>query len=328
MFCLKAVVYYGPGNFRVEDVPEPKLASDEVLVKFRAGSICGTDLHFYRGEWTDLAIGRVVGHDACGEVVKTGERVAIVPSVFCGSCKHCLTGRPNLCENGSFMGFERDGLFSELIAVPKKSLLPIPNDVSFEEAAVLEPVALALHTFGLLSPKIGEWATIIGQGPVGLLMTQVAKISGCRVIAIDPQDYRLELSKKYKADICVNPKSEDAIEKVKTVTEGGSDIVIESAGRRETVEQTPMLVRPAGRVALVGEFSGFMKFDIAGEAIFFSVYGPNPLCYKPALDLISRKVVDVKSLITHRFSLEEFQKAIKTANNPSLRPVKVVIVSL
>jgi L-iditol 2-dehydrogenase len=312
----------------VEEVPEPKLASDEVLVKFRAGSICGTDLHFYRGEWTDLAVGRIIGHDASGEVVKTGERVAIVPSVFCGSCKYCLTGRPNLCEKGSFMGFERDGLFSELIAVPKKSLQPIPNDVSFEEAAVLEPVALALHTFNLLSPKIGEWVTIIGQGPIGLLMTQVAKISGCRVIAIDLQDYRLELSKKYRTDLCVNPENENATEKVKAVTEGGSDIVIEAAGRRETVEQTPMLVRPAGRVALVGEFSGFMKFGMAGEAIFFSVYGPNPRSYELALDLISKKIIDVKSLITHKFPLEDFQKAIKTANNPSLRPVKVVILSL
>jgi threonine dehydrogenase-like Zn-dependent dehydrogenase len=323
---LKAVVYYGPRNLKVKEVPEPKLASDEVLVKFKAGSICGTDLHFYRGEWTDLTPGRIIGHDACGEVVKTGERVAIVPSVFCGFCKYCLMGRPNLCEKGSFMGFERDGLFSELIAAPEKSLLPIPNDVSFEEAAVLEPVALALHTFNLLSPKIEDWVTVIGQGPIGLLMTQVAKISGCKVIAIDLQDYRLKLSKRYKADVCANPESENVIEKVKAVTKGGSDIVIEAAGKRETVEQTPMLVRPAGKVALIGEFSGFMKFDIAGEAIFFSVYGPNPLSYKLALDLISKKVVDVKGLITHKFPLKEFQKAIKTANDPALRPVKVVLL--
>lgn len=225
------------------------------------------------------------------------------------------------------MGFERDGLFSELIAAPNKSLRPIPNNVSFEEAAVLEPVALALHTFALLSPNIEEWVTVIGQGAVGLLMTQIAKISGCRVIAIDPLDYRLRLSKKYKADICVNPKNENVVEKVKTITEGGSDIVIEAAGRKETVEQTPTLVRPAGKVALVGDFSGFIKFGMAGEAVFFSVYGPNPLQYKLALDMISKGVVDVKSLITHRFALTDFQKAIKTANDPSQKPVKVVILS-
>jgi L-iditol 2-dehydrogenase len=324
---LKAVVYRGPGNLRVEDVPEPILAPNEVLVKFKAGSICGTDLHFYRGEWKDLSVGRIIGHDACGEVEETGERVAIIPSIFCGSCKYCLMGRPNLCEKGSFMGFERNGLFSELIAVPNKNLESIPDTVSFEEAAVLEPVALALHTFALLSPKIEEWVTVIGQGAVGLLMTQLAKVSGCRVIAIDPLDYRLKLSKKYKAEICINPQSQNVVEEVTSVTGGGSDIVIEAAGRKETVEQTPMLVRPAGKVALVGDFSGFVRFGVAGEAVFFSVYGPNPLQYKLALNLISKGVVDVKGLITHKFPLKDFEKAIKTANDPSLKPVKVVILS-
>jgi threonine dehydrogenase-like Zn-dependent dehydrogenase len=266
---LKAVIYRGPGNIRVEEVPKPIPESNEALVKFRAGSICGTDLHFYRGDWKDLAVGRVIGHDACGEVEGTGERVAIIPSVFCGSCRYCLMGRPNLCEKGSFMGFERNGLFSEFIAVPHRNLQPIPNNVSFEEAAVLEPVALALHAFNLLSPKIEDWVTVIGQGAIGLLMTQLAKVSGCRVIAIDPLDYRLRLSKKYKADVCINPQSQNVVEEVKTITEGGSDIVIEAAGRKETVEQTPMLVRPAGKVALVGDFSGFIRFGVAGEAVFF-----------------------------------------------------------
>jgi len=324
---LKAVVYRGPGNIRVEEVPKPTPSSNEVLVKFRAGSICGTDLHFYRGDWKDLAVGRVMGHDACGEVDGTGERVAIVPSVFCGSCRYCLMGRPNLCEKGSFMGFERNGLFSELIAAPEKNLQPIPDNVSFEEAAVLEPVALALHAFNLLSPKIAEWVTVIGQGAIGLLMTQLAKVSGCRVIAVDPLDYRLRLSKKYRADVCLNPQSRNVVEEVKTITEGGSDIVIEAAGRKETVEQTPMLVRPAGKVALVGDFSGFIRFGVAGESLFFSVYGPNPLRYRLALDLISKGVVDVKGLITHRFLLKDFEEAIKTANDPSMKPVKVILLS-
>jgi threonine dehydrogenase-like Zn-dependent dehydrogenase len=328
VFFLKAVVYRGPENIRVEEVPKPTLALNEVLVRFRAGSICGTDLHFYRGDWEDLTIGRVIGHDACGVVEETGERVAIIPIIFCGSCRYCLTGRPNLCEKGIFMSFDRNGLFSELIAAPDRNLVPMPDNVSFEEAAVLEPVALALNTFSLLSPKIEEWVTVIGQGAVGLLMTQLAKISGCRVIAMDPLDYRLRLSKKYRADVCINPKSQNVVDEVKSVTSGGSDIVIEAAGRKETVEQTAMLVRPAGKVALVGSLSGFIRFGVAGEAVFFSVYGPNPLYdYKLALDLISKGVVDIKGLITHRFPLKDFEKAIKIANDPSFKPVKVVILS-
>jgi len=324
---MKAVVYLGPKNIRVKDVPEPKPKRNETLVKFKAGSICGTDLHFYKGEWTHLTAGRIIGHDACGEIEETGERVAIVPKLYCGTCRYCMQGRPNLCERRqAFMGFDIDGLFSELIAAPKRNLLPIPPSVSFEEAAILEPASLALHTLDLLNPKVGEWATILGQGPIGLLMTQVAKVSGCRVIAIDPKNYRLKLSEKYGADVCINPRDKNAMETVRAVTHGGSDMVIEAAGRRETVEQTPFFVRKMGRVALVGEFSGFLKLGEADEAIFFSVV-VNPLKYSLALDLISRKILDVKNLITHKFRLTEFETAIETAADPSKKPLKVLLMS-
>jgi len=324
---LKAAVYLGPKNIKVKDVPEPKPKRDEALVRFKAGSICGSDLHFYRGEWTDLAVGKIIGHDACGQIEETGERVAIIPKIYCGSCRYCTHGRPNLCERSQgFMGFDRDGLFSELITAPKRNLPPIPDDVSFEEAGILEPVALALHTFDLLRPRVGEWATILGQGPIGLLMTQVAKVSGCRVLAIDPEDYRLHLSEKYGADVCINPKNENATKRVRAVTDGGSDIVIEAAGRQETVEQTPLLVRKDGRVALVGDFSGFMKLGEAEEATFFSVI-VNPVKYPLALDLLSRKILDVRGLITHKFPLTQFERAVETAADPSKRPVKVLLVS-
>jgi len=324
---VKAVIYRGPRNIGVEDVPEPKPKRGEVLVRFKAGSICGTDLHFYRGEWTNLEVGKILGHDACGQIEETGERVAIVPKIYCGSCRYCIQGRPNLCERSEgFMGFSLDGVFAELIAAPQRNLLPIPDDVSFEEAGILEPVALALHTFKLLSPKVGEWATVLGQGPIGLLMTQVAKVSGCRVIVVDVEDYRLKLSEKYGADFCINSKNENVTEKLRSITGGGSDMAVEAAGRRETVEQTPTVVRPAGRVALVGDFSGFLKLGEAEEATFFSAI-VNPTQYPLALELLSRKVLDVKGLITHRFPLLEFKEAIETAADPSKRPVKVLLIS-
>jgi len=320
---MKAVVYRGPKNVKVEEVPEPKPAQNDVLVRFKAGSICGTDLHYYRGEWKDSKkIGRVIGHDASGQIMETSQRVAIVPFIFCGSCRYCVKGRPNLCERWGIMGFNRDGCFSELIVVPKKNLLPIPSNVTYEEAAILEPVALALHTFDLLQPRLGQWATIVGQGPIGLVMTQVARASGCRVIAIDLEDYRLTLSRKYGAEVCINPKSEKVADRVRTITEGGSDIVIEAAGKRETVEQTPQLVSRTGKVALVGESSGFINFE--GEAVFFGVW-LNPLKYALALDSVSKGIIDVKNLITHRFLLVDFERAIETATNAAKRPVKVIL---
>jgi len=323
---MKAVVYRGPRNIRVEDVAEPKPKRDEALVRFRTGSICGTDLHYYKGESKNLKNGRIIGHDGCGQTVDTDEKVVVFPNTSCSHCRYCQQGRPNLCEHSKFMGSDRDGLFSELIAAPKRNLLPIPDDVSFEEAGVLEPVALALHTFDLLQPKVGEWVTILGQGPIGLLMTQVAKISGCRIIAVDIEDYRLKLSEKYGADMCINPKNEEVANKVKSLTQGGSDMVIEAVGRKETVELTPTLVRSAGRVALVGEFSGHIKFDAAAEATFLSVY-LNPLKYPLALELLAKRVLDVKCLITHRFPIAQFETAIKTAANPAKKPIKVLLTS-
>lgn len=322
---MRAVVYQGPRNIKFEDVDDPRPRKDEVLVRFVAGSICGTDLHFYKGEWTNIKVGQIMGHDACGQRVDTGERVAMIPTIFCGSCKYCLRGKPHLCEKRKTMGFSADGFFAEHIAIPERNLLPIPDDVSNEEAAILEPVALAIHTFDLLQPRLGEWTTIIGQGPIGLLMTQVAKLQGCRVIAIDLEDYRLKLSERYGAELCINAREEDPVERVKKATEGGSDIVVEAAGRKETVEQTPFLVRSAGRVALIGESRGYLNLGRAEEALFFSCY-ITPLEYPIALDFISRKIVDVKSLITYKFRLADFEEAIQTAANPTKKPIKVILI--
>ncbi len=311
---------------KVEEVAKPQPSDKEVLVEFSAGSICGTDLHFYKGEWTRLRIGQIVGHDACGTRADTGERVAMVPNIYCGSCYFCFQGLPHLCENGKTMGFGTDGFFAEFIAIPTKNLVPIPTNVSEKEAAILEPVALAIHTLDLLQPRLRDWVTIVGQGPIGLLMTQVAKLKGCRVIAMDLHDYRLELSERYGADVCVSAREEDAAKRVKEITKRGSDVVIEAAGTKQTVEQTPFMVRSAGKVALIGENEGYLNLGNVGEAIFFSGY-LSPLDYPLALDLISKRLLDVKGLITHTFNLTDFEQAIQTADDLEEKPVKVVIVA-
>jgi (R,R)-butanediol dehydrogenase/meso-butanediol dehydrogenase/diacetyl reductase len=316
----------GPRNVEVQEVPKPQPSGKEVLVEFRARSICGTDLHFYRGEWTRIRVGQIIGHDACGVRIDTGQRVAMVPVIHCRSCYFCLQGLPHLCENGKTKGFDEDGFFAEFISIPIENLVPIPENVSDEEAAILEPVALAIHTLNLLQTRLRDWVTIIGQGPIGLLMTQIAKLRGCQVIAIDLQNHRLELSQKYGADVCVNAREEDPVKRVKEITARGSDIVIEAAGTRQTVEQTPFLVRSAGKVALIGENEGYLNLGNVGEALFFSGY-LSPLDYPLAVDLLSKRIVDVKGLITHKFKLVDFEQAIQTADNPAEKPVKVVIVA-
>jgi threonine dehydrogenase-like Zn-dependent dehydrogenase len=323
---LKAAVYRGPRNIRVEDVPEPRVSGKKVLVKFKAGSICGTDLHFYRGEWKWMKRGRIIGHDACGVRADTGERVVMVPIVHCGSCYFCLRGLPTYCMRGKFMGLTRDGFFAESIALRPRNLIPVPNSVSDEEAAIVEPVALALRVLDTLKPNVGDWVTIIGQGAIGLLMTQVARLKGCRVIAVDLEDYRLRLAEKYGAAFCVNAGREDAVKRVREITKRGSDVVVEAAGTTRTVEQTPFMVRKAGRVALVGESKGYLNLEDADEAVFFTIY-ISPVEYPLAVELIAEKTVDVKGLVTHRFRLADFEKALQTANNPAEKPLKVVVTA-
>ena len=219
---MKAAVYHGPNDIRVEEVPELKVSARKVLVKFKAGSICGTDLHFYRGEWK-IKRGRIIGHDACGARADTGERVVMIPLTYCGTCYFCQRGFPTSCERyGQFVGINKNGFFAESIAIRPKYLVPVPENVSNEEAAIVEPVALALHVLNQLKPDVGDWATIIGQGPIGLLMTQVAKLKGCRVIAVDLEDYKLELSQKYGADAFINAKKEDVVKAVRKLTKIGS----------------------------------------------------------------------------------------------------------
>jgi threonine dehydrogenase-like Zn-dependent dehydrogenase len=321
---LRAIVYRGPRKIKVEDVPEPRVSGRKVLVNFKAGGICGTDMHFYRGDWRWMKRGRIIGHDACGVRADTGERVVMAPLVYCGKCYYCLRGLPTYCTRGKFLGLTRDGFFAEKIALNPENLIPVPDNVSDEEAATVEPVALALRVLNALKPDVGDWVTIIGQGAIGLLMTQVARLKGCRVIAIDLKDERLRLAEKYCAEFCVNAGREDAVKRVKEITKRGSDVVVEAAGTTGTVEQTPFMVRKAGKVALVGESKGYLNLEDADEAVFFTMY-ISPVEYPLAVKLIAEKTVDVKGLVTHRFRLADFEKALRTADDPAEKTLKVII---
>ncbi|MCW4010660.1 MAG: zinc-binding dehydrogenase [Candidatus Bathyarchaeota archaeon] len=320
---MKAAVYHGPRNIKIEEVPEPQVKGSKVLVKFKAGSICGTDLHLYRGDWK-IKRGRIIGHDAWGIRADTGERVVMSPVTNCGKCYFCMHGQPSLCERVLYYGLTKGGFFAQSIAIKEKNLIPIPDAVSDDEAAMMEPVALALHTLNLLKPNADDFATVVGQGPIGLLMTQIAKLKGCRVIAVDTQTNRLRLAEKLGAEYTINPTEEDIPKRVREITGRGSDVVVEAAGTQKTVEQTPFLVRKAGRVALVGEFEGYLNLGDADEACFFSTY-ISAVEYPTAVNLVAHKKVDLQSLITHKFKLADFEKAIQTANDPTQKPIKVII---
>lgn len=176
----------------------------------------------------------------------------------------------------------------------------------------------------MLEPNFGDWVTIIGQGAIGLLMTQLAQLKGCRVIAVDLDDYRLRLAEKYGAEFCINADREDVIQHVRKITKRGSDIVIEAAGTSGTVEHTPFMVRKVGKVALVGEPKGFLNLENADEAVLFTMH-ISPTEYPLAVELIAEKIVDVKGLVTHRFRLEDFESALRAVDDTLEKTLKVII---
>lgn len=317
-------MYEGPKTIRVKDVPEPKVAKNYLLLAMKNASICGTDLHFYKGEWRAKK-GIILGHDASGQVEESGERVALEFIDWCGSCSFCRGGRENLCAQARFRGFDKNGFFAQRIVLPGRSLYTLPNRLGFEEAACLEPAALAVHTLNTIRPKANDWITVIGQGAVGLCMVQVASLWKCRVIAVDLFDYRLDLAKRFGADHTINAEEEDTVKAVRRITKEGSRFVIESAGSRSTVEQTPKLVRADGRVALVGESSGKIKFK--DEALFSGITAYTISEKRLALKMVANGSIDLKSLIPHRYSLGNFKEAIKTALNPSQRATKILLRS-
>ncbi len=324
MIVLKAAVYRGPRNIKIEETPELEVKPGQVKVDFLAGNICGTDMHFYRGDWRWMRKGRIIGHDACGVRADTKERVVMVPIVNCGHCTFCLRGHPTYCVNGKFYGLTRDGFFAESKGMPTRSLIPVPAGVTDEEAAVVEPVALALRVLNYLQPNLGGWVTVVGQGAIGLLMTQIAVLKGCRVIAVDVEDYRLDYAKRFGAEETINANNVDVAKTVHKLTGYGSDFVVEAAGTQKTVAQTPYLVRKTGKVALIGESKGFLNLEDADEAQFFTLY-ISPLEYPQAVQLIAQKRVDVAGLVTHRFSLFDIEEAFQAIGDPKERALKVVL---
>lgn len=319
---MLAVIYDGPRAVNVREVSIPRMMKNRLLIEMRNASICGTDLHFYKGEWSAKK-GIILGHDASGIVKGTGERVALEFMAWCGACDFCLRGRENLCTHLRFMGFHRNGFFAEKIVLPNQNAYVLPEEIDDEEAACLEPVALAIHTFNNLNPKAKDWVTILGQGAVGLCMTQLAKERKCSVIAIDFYDYRLKLAERFGADHTVNAREQDVEKVVRSTTGDGSHFVIEAAGSRGTVEQTQRLVRAGGRVALVGAFKG--EIDFNDEALFSNINAYTVAEKKGALKMVADDVIDVKSMVSHRFPLSDFRDAVKTALDPSKRAVKILI---
>lgn len=318
---MKAAVFYGKHDIRIEEKEVPRAKADEVVVKVMACGICGTDVHIYEGDEGAAATpaGTVLGHEFAGVVteigenvnsVKVGDRVCVDPNKLCGTCYYCRSAIGHFCEHMTGIGTTVDGGFEEYCAVPQSQVYMI-GDTSFEEAAMSEPVSCCMHGIDLCDIKTDDTVLVIGCGMIGLIMLQLARTAGAaKIIAIEPDEKKREIAKKLGACLCIDPINEDP---EKVLSESGITRVtkvIECVGRTETMEQT---VHLAGKKSIVMFFGltapddeiRVKPFEIFKKEIEIKASYINPYTQGRAVEMICDGRIDVSSMVYKVAPLDE-----------------------
>jgi threonine 3-dehydrogenase len=328
---MRALVKHHAGEGAIlKEVPIPKIGPNEVLIQVKATSICGTDVHIYT--WDEWASSRVrppyvFGHEFSGVVVEVGENVTSVQvgdhvsaetHIVCGKCSACRRNDYHVCLNTKIIGVDRDGCFTEYVALPEENLWKNSKDLPFEIASLMEPMGNAVHT-ALSGEILGKSAAVVGCGPIGLMAVAVAKAAGAsKVIALDLNEYRLNLAEAMGATHIVRVNREDPVQAVKTLTRGeGADVVLEMSGHPVAIRQAFAMLTHGGRISMLGLPTRPVELDITNDIVFkgITVHGITGRrmyeTWEQTAGLLESGLVDLKPLITHRLSLEDFEEGFE-----------------
>jgi L-iditol 2-dehydrogenase len=328
---MKAAMLYGVNDLRVEEVDTPKANVGEVLVKVKAATTCGTDIKIFQRGYVEkvIKLPTIFGHEWAGEVVdvgsglewpKRGMRVRAGNSAPCLRCSMCQKGKYNLCENMIWLW----GAYAEYIRVPAQMVLvnmqEMPSHVTYEEAAIAEPLACVLHGIEEANIGLGDSVAIIGAGPIGLLHLLAArKLGAGKIVLIDLVDERLAFATKIGADETINAGNESVGERIRQLTGGyGADVVIEAIGSPATWEQAIKLVRKGGTVLEFGGSPPGTEVRVStemlhyGELTLLGTFHATPLHFMKALNLIGLRTIDVRPLVTRRMPLDNIKDAFET----------------
>ncbi|MFH0853319.1 MAG: L-threonine 3-dehydrogenase [bacterium] len=332
MKMLAAVKERPESGLHVTEVEVPKIGPNEVLVKIKAASICGTDLHIYM--WNNWAQGRVTnipiiqGHEMCGEIadigpgvtnVKVGDFVSAESHIVCNQCDLCKSNKKHICRNTKIIGVEVDGCFAEYIALPAENARKNQEKMPVDTAVLMENFGNAVHVAS--TPEVKDKTIMLsGCGPVGVMTIAVCKALGAKkVIAVNPSPYRLELAKKMGADETVSAKDESFKEKILDLTDGkGVDIFMEMSGAPSSIQSGYELLKYGGTAIAFGLPSDPISFDFSNLVVFkgITIYGiiGRKLweTWDLASELIYTKKVDLSPIITHRYNLKEISQGFQT----------------
>jgi threonine dehydrogenase-like Zn-dependent dehydrogenase len=308
----------------LEDVPIPEFSPYEALVKVMAVGICGSDLRIYNKVDPLRKKKYILGHELSGEVVdfgeqvhgiKKGDRVATEICIGCAICRYCKKGLINLCKNVNELGITMDGGMAEYVAIPARNVHPIPENLSFEEATFIDPLACSIRGLELARIEPESWVAILGPGPIGLFATQLAKrILRAKVIVTGTNESRLEVAKTFGADYIFNIRTSDPVEEILQITDGGVDYTLEAAGDLNALQQAIHITRKNGSVVVMTvhrEIQINMESVIRNELTLHGSICYNYKEFDQAIDLIAKKKIDVELLLGHTFPLKEAEEAFQ-----------------
>jgi 2-desacetyl-2-hydroxyethyl bacteriochlorophyllide A dehydrogenase len=323
---VKALVYWGKGDIRIKDVDKPQCKDGHAVIEVSYAGICGSDLTIYAGKHPRARPPVVLGHEFSGVIaerkgkdrpdLKEGERVTVEPTFSCGACNLCRTGSYHICSRKGLYGIDADGAFAERVHVPLKTIFTLPEEITLEEGAIVEPLAVAVRAVMISRLTIGEFVIVLGAGPIGLLTAEVARAAGAaEVLIVEPDAFRKEMAEKM--NFTVFDPDRATLEEALRATGGHEiDVVFDAAGVPSAALLATQLVRRAGRIVIVSIYKNQVLYDLAtvtyGEIQIMGTCIYTFKDFSRAIRLLEDRKVQVIPLVTHRFKLEEGKQAFET----------------
>ena len=344
---MKAAVLHGTNDMRFEDIEIKPCESDEVKIKVMAAGICGSDPPRVLKHWK-YPVPAIPGHEFSGVIaevgkdvknVKVGDRVVAIPFIPCNECEYCKRGLFSLCDDHGMLGAKSFGAFAEYVNIKATNVLPI-GDMDFEDAAMIEPLAVAMHGVLNIGVQVGDTVAVMGSGTMGQLVIQGLKIAGAgTIIAVDISDNKLRESKELGADIIINAKDINPVEKIKELTGGkGVDIALECAGSKINQEQCLLITKKKSKIGFLGiaysditlseeAFENIFRKELELKGFWNSYSAPFPgQEWTKGINLVNEGKIKLKEMVSHRFSLEDTYKAFEMIRDRKEEFNKILIL--
>lgn len=333
-------VMTAPGEIMFRQIPVPKAGEGQILIRIRMIGICGSDIHVYHGKHPFTTYPVTQGHEVSGEIValgqgvegfRLGQKVTVEPQVFCGKCHPCTHGKYNLCEELKVMGFQTTGVASTYFAVDASKVTPLPESLSFEEGAMIEPLAVAVHAVRRFGEVEGKKVAVLGAGPIGNLVAQSAKALGADTVMVtDVSDYRLEMAKRCGADVTVNTAREDFGQAmVRCMGPDKADVIYDCAGSNVTMNQAIRCARKGSVIILVAVFADMATVDLAvlndHELDLNTTMMYRHEDYVTAIELVEQGKVQLRPLMSRTFPFRQFKQAYEYIDANRETSMKILV---